>query len=155
MAEVKHTHEHVEHAMIHDSYAVDETNEPVTVLGTFGQDPDHQTEKIGWRTWLIVALCALAQLQNTYIRCGPSLLPLLSTGRTSAPLLPSLFSHTLSLSLTARTDAERPASQRRTCSCSLLDRGLAKRLRRPEDLDHPGKLFQHRSQRPVRPLPPH
>ncbi|GAA5854279.1 hypothetical protein JCM9279_005106 [Rhodotorula babjevae] len=71
MAEVKHTHEHVEHAMVHDSYAVDEDNTPVTVLGTMGQDPDHQ-EKISWRTWLIVALCALAQLQNTYISVAPA-----------------------------------------------------------------------------------
>lgn len=66
----KPTHEHVERsAMVHDSYAVDETNTPVTVLGTMGQDPDHQNEKISWRVWVVVALCALAQLQNTYISC--------------------------------------------------------------------------------------
>ncbi|GJN88262.1 hypothetical protein Rhopal_001227-T1 [Rhodotorula paludigena] len=69
----KPTHEHVERsAMVHDSYAVDETNTPVTVLGTMGQDPDHQNEKISWRVWVVVALCALAQLQNTYISVAPA-----------------------------------------------------------------------------------
>ncbi|KPV74788.1 uncharacterized protein RHOBADRAFT_53726 [Rhodotorula graminis WP1] len=71
MSEVKHTHEHVEHAMVHDSYAVDKDNTPVTVLGTMGQDPDH-AERISWRTWFIVALCALAQMQNTFISVAPA-----------------------------------------------------------------------------------
>lgn len=134
-AEVKHTHEHVEHAMIHDTYAVDEDNVPVTVLGTMGQDPDHQNEKISWRVWVIVALCALAQMQNTYISCAPA---------SSSPL-------PLPLDRRGRvTDADVYASQCCAGGRSLLRRGLAKRLRWAEDLDHPGELVENgRSFSPV------
>jgi hypothetical protein len=51
---------------IHDTYVVDENNVPMTVVGTFGQDPDEK-QKVSWRVWVVVALCALAQLQNTFI----------------------------------------------------------------------------------------
>jgi len=114
----KPTHQHVEHA-VHDSYAVNETNTPVTVLGTMGQDPDHQNEKIGWRVWVVVALCALAQLQNTYISC----VPLLSWA--------GIF-HLL----------ERPPfSQRCARGGRLLHRRRARRLDRRAYLDCPSCAF--------------
>ncbi|ORY86666.1 major facilitator superfamily domain-containing protein [Leucosporidium creatinivorum] len=43
----------------------------MTVVGTFGQDPDKE-QKISWRVWVVVALCALAQMQNTFISVAPA-----------------------------------------------------------------------------------
>lgn len=51
---------------IHDTYAVDEANEAVTVVGTMGQDPDAK-QTISWRTWVILLIFGLMQIQNTYI----------------------------------------------------------------------------------------
>lgn len=56
----------VVHHFENDTYAVNEQNEQVTVAGTYGQDPE-QKQHITWRTWVIVALCALATLQNTFL----------------------------------------------------------------------------------------
>ncbi|GAA6037989.1 hypothetical protein JCM8097_009528 [Rhodosporidiobolus ruineniae] len=69
--------EHVENGVppptdrVHDTYAVDEHNLPVTVVGTMGQDPDHK-QAIPWRAFVVVGLCAFAQLQNTYISVAPA-----------------------------------------------------------------------------------
>lgn len=49
-----------------DTYAVNEHNEQVTVIGTMGQDPNER-QPIGWRTWAIVVLCAIASFQNVYL----------------------------------------------------------------------------------------
>ncbi|KAF4556637.1 Efflux pump-like protein 4 [Elsinoe fawcettii] len=54
-----------------DTFAVNENNEQVTVLGTMGQDPDHHSA-VGWKAWAIVALCALAAFQNTYFGIAPA-----------------------------------------------------------------------------------
>ncbi|GAA6018948.1 hypothetical protein JCM10207_009210 [Rhodosporidiobolus poonsookiae] len=54
-----------------DSFAVDEHNVPMTVVGTYGQDPDEK-QSVSWRTWAIVGLCALATLQNTFISVAPA-----------------------------------------------------------------------------------
>ena len=65
----KPTVEHLENPEIravHDSYAVDKNDEQITVLGTFGQDPDEK-KIVSWRTIIVFALCALAQMQNTYL----------------------------------------------------------------------------------------
>ncbi len=69
---------HLEHAgpragdkNIHDSYVVGEDNTPVTVVGTFGQDPNHKP-KIPWKSWAVLALCAFAQAQNVYIGIAPA-----------------------------------------------------------------------------------
>ncbi|GAA5869827.1 hypothetical protein JCM8547_005853 [Rhodosporidiobolus lusitaniae] len=73
----KPTTQHIENGVpppldkIHDTYAVDEHNVPVTVVGTMGQDPDQPT-KIGWRAWAVLALCAFAQLQNTFVAVAPA-----------------------------------------------------------------------------------
>ncbi|SGY34004.1 BQ5605_C002g01577 [Microbotryum silenes-dioicae] len=71
------THEHIEAAATPaqiaalQSYAVDDHNEQITVLGTMGQDPEHKS-KIHWQSWAILALCALAQMQNTYVAIAPA-----------------------------------------------------------------------------------
>ncbi|KAG0663204.1 hypothetical protein C6P46_002793 [Rhodotorula mucilaginosa] len=70
----KPTIEHLENPEIravHDSYAVDKNDEQITVLGTFGQDPDEK-KIISWRTIIVFALCALAQMQNTYLGIAPA-----------------------------------------------------------------------------------
>lgn len=51
---------------IHDTYAVGSDNEPITVLGTMGQDPDAK-QHIPWTAWIIVFFCGVAMVQNTYI----------------------------------------------------------------------------------------
>jgi hypothetical protein len=62
---VQHLERHLPAGVhVHDSYAVDETNNPVTVLGTMGQDPDAK-QSISLKTWVIVALCCLAQMQKS------------------------------------------------------------------------------------------
>ncbi|BGP71293.1 hypothetical protein NBRC10513v2_004662 [Rhodotorula toruloides] len=69
---VQHLERHLpEGVHVHDSYAVDETNTPVTVIGTMGQDPDEK-QSISWKTWIIVALCCLAQMQNTFLGIAPA-----------------------------------------------------------------------------------
>lgn len=70
----KPTTEHLENAAnrkLHDSYAVNERNEQITVLGTYGQDPDEK-KIVSWRTLVIFGLCTLAQLQNTYLGIAPA-----------------------------------------------------------------------------------
>ncbi|BGP57389.1 hypothetical protein JCM8202_005031 [Rhodotorula sphaerocarpa] len=70
----KPTTEHLENAenrKLHDSYAVNERNEQITVLGTYGQDPDEK-KIVSWRTLVIFGLCTLAQLQNTYLGIAPA-----------------------------------------------------------------------------------
>jgi hypothetical protein len=44
------------------SYAVEDGDEQVTVIGTMGQDPDHKAP-LTWRAWAIVLLCSLATFQ--------------------------------------------------------------------------------------------
>jgi len=56
---------------VKDSYAVDNSDEQITVLGTMGQDPDHRAP-VHWRAWAIVSLCALATFQNTYFGIAPA-----------------------------------------------------------------------------------
>lgn len=68
-AELKSESGHVEDsnlAVLRDSYAVDENNEPVTVLGTMGQDPNEK-QTLSARAWIILILCGVAQFQNTFI----------------------------------------------------------------------------------------
>ncbi|BGP33029.1 hypothetical protein JCM10296v2_004818 [Rhodotorula toruloides] len=64
---VQHLERHLPGGVhVHDSYAVDETNTPVTVIGTMGQDPDEK-QSISWKIWIIVALCCLAQMQKSHL----------------------------------------------------------------------------------------
>ncbi|KAM0789204.1 hypothetical protein ACM66B_000049 [Microbotryomycetes sp. NB124-2] len=77
MAAVKPTTNHVEDPKlahitnINDSYAVNEQNEPVTVVGTFGQDPNAKPH-IPFKAYIIVLLCGLAQLQNIFYGIAPA-----------------------------------------------------------------------------------
>lgn len=72
MENIKHQAAHFEHAdPAHDSYAVDGENTPVTVVGTYGQDPDHKA-RIPWTSWAVVGLCAVAQAQNVYFGIAPA-----------------------------------------------------------------------------------
>lgn len=56
----------ISHFAAKGSYAIDDHNEQVTVLGTMGQDPNEK-KPISWRTWAIVAITTLAVFQNTFI----------------------------------------------------------------------------------------
>ncbi|KAK4051421.1 hypothetical protein OIV83_002905 [Microbotryomycetes sp. JL201] len=56
---------------IHDTYAVNERNEPVTVVGTFGQDPNEK-QHVSWRAYAIVFLCGLASFANVYFAIAPA-----------------------------------------------------------------------------------
>lgn len=60
-----------EEVHVEDSYAVDNDNNQVTVLGTMGQDPDHKSP-VPWRAYAIIAICALACFQNTYYGIAPA-----------------------------------------------------------------------------------
>lgn len=62
----KSTEAHREHAAVLDSFAVNERDEPVTVVGTYGQDPNAKP-KISKVAWVVLALCTLAQFQNTFL----------------------------------------------------------------------------------------
>jgi hypothetical protein len=123
---------HLEHAgaepgtrNIHDTYVVDEHNTPVTVVGTYGQDPDHKP-KIPWKSWAILALCSLAQMQNVFMPVFfPSLARLL--GPTRAPPSGALIGLSSS-----RVQWDRPSLQR------LLDRGRPRRNHLGAHLDCAG-----------------
>ncbi|WWC64330.1 uncharacterized protein I303_106940 [Kwoniella dejecticola CBS 10117] len=53
------------------TYAKDPNGEPVTVLGTMGQDPNAKP-KIPISAWIIVGLAALGQLNNAYLGVSPA-----------------------------------------------------------------------------------
>ena len=53
---------------LHDSYAVNERNEPVTVVGTMGQAADVRP-KIPFKAFVVVFICALASFQNVFFGC--------------------------------------------------------------------------------------
>ncbi|KAK4051412.1 hypothetical protein OIV83_002896 [Microbotryomycetes sp. JL201] len=66
--------EGADHAHVHQvdkSYAVDEEGEPVTVVGTMGQDPDHRPH-VPLKAYLLVLLCGLAAFQNVYFGIAPA-----------------------------------------------------------------------------------
>ncbi|BGP33028.1 hypothetical protein JCM10296v2_004817 [Rhodotorula toruloides] len=82
---VQHLERHLpEGVHVHASYAVDETNTPVTVFGTMGQDPDEK-QSISWKIWIIVALCCLAQMQNTFLDIAPAANAYTPSQASSAP----------------------------------------------------------------------
>ncbi|KAM0750503.1 MFS general substrate transporter [Meredithblackwellia eburnea MCA 4105] len=60
-----------QHVAQYQSFAVDEDGQQVTVLGTMGQDPEHKP-KIPWISWVILGLCAVAQMQNTFVGIAPA-----------------------------------------------------------------------------------
>lgn len=72
MAEIdKASQAYREHAAVLDSFAVNENDEQVTVVGTMGQDPNEKP-KITKLAWVILALCTLAQFQNTFLGIAPA-----------------------------------------------------------------------------------
>ena len=56
---------------VENSYAVDNDDNQVTVLGTMGQDPDHKSP-VSWRACAIIAICALSCFQNTFYGIAPA-----------------------------------------------------------------------------------
>ncbi|KAK4057264.1 hypothetical protein OIO90_001761 [Microbotryomycetes sp. JL221] len=58
-------------ANIDDSYAVNENNEPVTVVGTYGQDPNHKPN-VPFKAYIVLLLCALASFQNVFYGIAPA-----------------------------------------------------------------------------------
>ncbi|KAK4051413.1 hypothetical protein OIV83_002897 [Microbotryomycetes sp. JL201] len=77
MASAKPTTSHVENPKlahipnIQDSFAVNEQNEPVTVVGTMGQDPN-QKPHIPFKAYVIVLLCGIAVFQNIFYGIAPA-----------------------------------------------------------------------------------
>ncbi|KAK4057263.1 hypothetical protein OIO90_001760 [Microbotryomycetes sp. JL221] len=56
---------------VDNSYAIDKDGNPVTVVDTFGQDPEHKPQ-VSFKAYLIVLLCGLAAFQNVFFGIAPA-----------------------------------------------------------------------------------
>ncbi|WWD19962.1 hypothetical protein CI109_104435 [Kwoniella shandongensis] len=67
-----------------ESYARDDHGEPVTVLGTMGQDPNEKT-KIPLSAYIIIGLVALGQMNNAYLGVSPAVAAYTIAANLGAP----------------------------------------------------------------------